>query len=555
MDLQYAWRGLRRTPGFSLLVILTLALGIGATTTAFSVLWAVFLRPLRFPEQDRLVTVWQVNPQSPDARLRVTPANFVDWEAQTSSFDALGVLPNWEGKAWPFNLGGQSGTERVEGIYASSGFFRVMGVQPLLGRALSQDDDRTRGRRSIVISHNYWQTRFASDPSIVGRTLDVDTFRGGLFTIVGVMPPGFDFPAGASIWLSLGDWGGGPMPLRDASERCCHWYTVLGRLKPASQSSGPRRAHRNRQARGRKHPDGRAPPMHVVTLRETLVGDHRLALFGLFGAVGCILLIGVANVANLLLARGVGRRREVLTRLAIGATRMRLARHLLTEGLLLGGVGATSAWSCRCGLRTLFARRWRSAYRSSRTLVWTGRAGVRHRPHGRRQRRVRIAAARRLASTEWSARGQTESRTSRRMRHGTRRWRGGSRRRRRCERRPSGENRGQPPGRDRRYRHDPELVVATDLTTSSLRERGSAARFIQEVIPRIAGWRVSVPSAPRRACPSKAEPAGRPSHARGSASTSRRVAAGRAYRRDPRLLSSDGHRRHARPAVRRRRSG
>ncbi len=490
MGLQYAWRGLTRTPGFSALVILTLALGIGATTTVFSVVWAVFLRPLPFPAEDRLVTVWQADPRSPEARLRLTPANFVDWEAQTTSFDALGVLPQWEGKAVPFNVAGRSGIERVQGMYASSGFFKVMGYQAMLGRTLSQDDDRTRGRRSIVISHSYWQTRFGGDPSIVGQTLDVDTFRGGLFTIVGVMPRGFDFPAGSSIWLSLGDWGGGPMPLPDASERCCPWYTVLGRLKP-DVTIEQARLELTAIARlvSKKHPDGTAAPdVQVVRLRETLVGNQRLALAGLSGAVGCILLIGVANVANLLLARGVSRRREVLTRLAIGATRWRLARHLLTEGVLLGVIGATlglvvSLWA-QDAVRSVMAERlpliaeirldwFVLAFTVGLTLVVSAACGL-----------VPLVDWR---AVEWSARGQTESRTSRRLRHAL----------------VVGEValavavvasagllvrtvanlRGVTVGIDTSR----TLVVATDLTTSSLRGRGNAARFVQEVIPRIAG--------------------------------------------------------------------
>jgi len=490
MELKYAWRGLTRTPGFSALVILTLALGIGATTTVFSTVWAVFLRPLPFPGQDRLVTVWQADPRAPEARSRVTPANFVDWQARTTSFDALGVLPNWEGKAWAFNVAGRNGMERVQGIYASSGFFSVMGIQPMLGRTLSQDDDRTRGRRSVVISHGYWQTRFGSDPSIVGQTLDVDTFRGGPFTIVGVMPRAFDFPAGASLWLSLGDWGGGPMPPPDAPARCCPWYTVLGRLRPdVTIEQARRELTAIARAVATKHPDGTpAPEVHVVALRETLVGSHRLALFGLFGAVGCILLIGVANVANLLLARGVSRRREVLTRLAVGATRWRLARGLLTESLLLGGIGAAlgllvSLWA-QDAIGSAMAERvpligetrldwFVLAFTVVLTLVVSAACGL-----------VPLVDWR---GVEWSARGQTESRTSRRMRHAL----------------VVGEValavavvasagllvRSVANLRSVTVGFNPArtLVVATDLTTSPLRERGSAAQFVQDVVPRIAG--------------------------------------------------------------------
>jgi putative ABC transport system permease protein len=199
VDFRQAWRGLRRTPGFSALVIITLAVGIGATTTMFSAVWAVYLRPLPFPGQDRLVTVWQGDGRAQGAWQRVTPANFVDWRAQLRSFEAIGALPNWTGEPWPFNVVGPAGVERVHGIYASSGFFEVMGVAPLLGRVLDADADRTRGGRTVVISHAYWRQRFAGDPSAIGQVLEIDTFRGGGFTVVGVMPSGFDMPRGANL--------------------------------------------------------------------------------------------------------------------------------------------------------------------------------------------------------------------------------------------------------------------------------------------------------------------------------------------------------------------
>ena len=217
MDFRYAWRSLFADAGLFGLVILTLALGIGATTTMFSVVWAVFLRPLPFPDQDRLVTLWESDARTRGAWQRVTPANFVDWRAQTTLVrGARRRCPTGRARRGRSTSPGPAAVERVQGIYASSGFFEVMGVAPMLGRVLDADDDRTQGRRRVVISHAYWQTRFGGDPAVVGRTLEVDTFRGGAFTIVGVMPPGFDFPRGASIWLSLGDWGGGPMPGPDA---------------------------------------------------------------------------------------------------------------------------------------------------------------------------------------------------------------------------------------------------------------------------------------------------------------------------------------------------
>jgi predicted permease len=488
MDLRYAWRSLSRSPGFSILIVATLALGIGATTTMFSAVWAVFFRPLPFPAQHRLVTLWQADPRSPSSRQRVTPADFVDWEAQTKSFDALGALPNWSGEPWLLNVAGRTGMERVPGIYASSGVFRALGIQPLLGRAFGPDDDRLRGVRSMVVSYGYWQTRLEGDRSIVGKTLEVDTFRGGPFTIVGVMPPAFDFPRGVRIWLSLADWGGGAMPQPDAPQRCCSWYTVVARLKPGATIDAARR-ELNTLAAGiaARHPNGSAAAVQIDPLRDTLVGSHRVTLFGLFGAVGCILLIGAANVANLLLSRGVTRRREVMTRLALGATRWRLARQLVTESLILGGFGAIaglvlSMWAQRL-VRTAMGDRvplidetrfdlFVLAFAIALTVIVSVVCGL-----------VPLVDWRRA---HWSARTHTESSASRRIRHalvvaqvaiaaavvasaG-------------LLVRTVVNLRSVPVG----FETARTIVVGTDLTTSTLRERGVAAQFVHEVLPRIA---------------------------------------------------------------------
>ena len=489
MDFRYAWRSLLRAPGFSALVILTLAVGIGATTTMFSAVWAVYLRPLPLPQPEKLVTVWQGDSRAQEAWQRVTPANFVDWRAQTTSFEALGALPNWTGEPWPFNVVAGSGVERVPGIYASSGFFKVMGVGPLVGRVLDDDADRTRGGRTVVISYAYWRQRFGGDPSAVGQILEVDTFRGGGFTVVGVMPPGFDMPRGTSIWLSLADWGGGPMPNQEASERCCPWYAVFGRLRDGVTIERARdELTAIAQQVSARHPNGPAVAnVRVAALRETLVAGHKLTLFGLFGAVGCILLIGSANVANLLLSRGVSRRREVLTRLALGATRWRLAGQVLTESVLLGALGATlgllvSVWAQRL---VVFAMAERVPLIDQMRVDWVVLAFA-----------VGVTAAVSVVcaliplidwrAVGWNARGETESRTARRLRHvmvvgeialavvvvavaG-------------LLVRTVANLRAVPVG----FATDRTLVLSTDLTTAPLRERGSGARFVEELLPRVA---------------------------------------------------------------------
>jgi putative ABC transport system permease protein len=490
MDFRSAWRGLSRTPAFSLLVIGTLALGIGATTTMFSIVWAVFLRPLPLADQGRLVTIWESDAQHNEPQRRLTPANFADWEARATSFEALGALPNWSGSPWFFNVAGPSGFDRVQGIYASSGFFRVMGISPLLGRVLDRDDDRTRGRRTVVISHGLWQSRFGGDRAIVGRTLEVDTYRGGPFTIVGVMPSEFDFPRGAQLWLSLADWGGGPMPLPGDANRCCAWYTTFGKLK-----SGVTREHAAselatiaRRVSADYTQGAQVTDVRILPLRETLVASHRTTLFVLFGAVICILLIGCANVANLLLARAVARRREVATRLALGATRSRIARQFLAESLLLGVSGAglglvLSLWAQELIASTLTERvplieqvrfDWMVfAFAMGLTLATSLACGL-----------TPLVTSRHM-SWESRGRGQTENRESRRLRQAL----------------VVGEiavavavvtiagllvrTVAKLRAVDVGFDTSQTLVISTDLSTSPLRDRGSAASYVADLVPRI----------------------------------------------------------------------
>jgi putative ABC transport system permease protein len=490
MELKSAWRGVVRNPGFSAVVIVTLALGIGATTALFSLVRAVFLKPLPLPAQERLVTVWEQDARAAGSQRRLAPASFVDWTAESQSFEAVGVLPNWTGDAWPFNVGGRAGLERVRGIYASAGFFEVMGVKPLMGSLFSRDEDVTAGRRRVILSYRFWRERFAGDPQVVGKGLPVDTFRGGVFTIVGVMPPEFDFPKGASIWLSLADWGGGPMPARDALERCCPWYTVFGRLKPdVTRSAASTELTTIAQRVALRHPDaGPAPSVTVTPLRETLVGAHRTTLVGLFGAVGCVFLIACANVANLLLARAITRRREVSTRLALGATRLQITRQFLTESLLVTSLGTAlglliAAWTKAALIPMLQDR---VPLIDTATVDWsvltfamvltlaTGAA-------------CGLAPLVEWRAANWRTDRHTEAQTTRRLRQAL----------------VVGEvalavalvaSAGllvktvvNLESVDVGFEKSRALIVSTDLTTSSLRARGRAARFVETLLPRLAG--------------------------------------------------------------------
>ena len=341
-DFRYAVRTLKKSPSFTILGGATLALGIGANTAMFSVVRATFLTPLPFPQEERLVMLWQSNPEQGVARELVSPANFVDWDAQNTIFEEVGAWPSSSDIVTAFNIRWRDSSERVRGTYVSSGFFRALGVQPLLGRAFLPEEDRLRDHRAAILSHSYWRTRFGADLGTLGKTIEVDTFRGGVYTIVGVMPANFDFPPGVEVFLPIAFWGGGPLPALDAAGRCCAWFSVVGRLKPGvtiqrakSQMTVLARRISNRHPAG-----GRVTDVQVVPLRTEMVGYHRTGLLVLFGAVGCVLLIACANVANLAVSRAVTRSAEMAIRTALGAGITRLVRMVLVESLLLSALGA-----------------------------------------------------------------------------------------------------------------------------------------------------------------------------------------------------------------------
>ncbi len=344
-EFRHSIRTLRKSPCFAIAATLTLALGIGANTAMFSVIRAVFLRPLPFPHEERLVILWQSNIENGIARAPVSPADFVDWEAQNEIFEHLGVWPESNYGVVAFNIVGNDQAERVRGVYASSGFFRALGVPPLLGRTFLQEEDRQRDHRSAVVSHSFWQQRFGGDKSILGRTIDVDTFRGGVYTIVGVVPAGFDFPQGTQIFLPMAFWGGGPLPNTDAADRCCAWFSVVARLKPGVTLERARSEMSAiaRRISDRHHPESaRVTGVGVTPLRQEMVGNYRTGLLVLFGAVALVLLIACVNVANLMLSRVLTRHSEMLIRSALGATTGHLARQILAECLVLSGIGAVA---------------------------------------------------------------------------------------------------------------------------------------------------------------------------------------------------------------------
>jgi putative ABC transport system permease protein len=329
-DIRYAARTLWQNPGFALVAVIALALGIGANSTVYSSLRPMVLQPLPFKDLGRIVTIGETLPREKRSGISMAPANYRDLVERNHVFQQVAAL---RGRGWDANLTGMGSPERLEGYEVTPSLFPLFGMAPLMGRTFTEDEGRSSAARVVVIGYAAWQRQLAADPNVVGRTV---ILNGAQTTVIGVMPKEFDFPIGAQIWAPIA------MDAPEMNSRGDHQLDVVARLRPGITAEQARAELERIGANlEQQYPEtNRGRSFGVGMLREDVIGETRHFVIILMWAAVFVLLLACANVANLQLARALSRQKEFTVRAALGASRWRLARQVLVESSMLSALGS-----------------------------------------------------------------------------------------------------------------------------------------------------------------------------------------------------------------------